>query len=277
MNPVATTLVSPDGAQLRYQTLGHGPGLIVLPGALAEAADFAAFARELAPRFTVHVLDRRGHGASDPQCADYRIEQERDDVLALQAQTQSRYLFGHSFGGLVALEAAHANPRFAHVAVYEPGVSIDGSVPIGWALQAQAQLARGEEFDAFVTFARGVNPESAGKLPRWAFKLILRAAMRAPERAQKGRLLGAAIREHAEAARLDNSYAAYREIPADVLLMIGGRGPTTATAAATAAALAGVIPRARVVPLPRLDHFGPEHHPADVARLLLDAVGRAQH
>ena len=91
------------------------------------AADYATFARALSEHFTVHTIERRGRGESGPQGDDYSIVKECEDVLALQAETGAALLVGHSYGGLVALEVARNNKTFSKIAVYEPGVSIDGS------------------------------------------------------------------------------------------------------------------------------------------------------
>jgi pimeloyl-ACP methyl ester carboxylesterase len=230
--PMRTDIVvSADGTTIAYRTVGKGPAVLIVPGALAVATDFDAFARELAHRLTVHTIERRGRGESGPQGDGYSIERECEDLAALQAATGATFLFGHSFGGLIALEAARANKAFGKVAVYEPGVSIDGSIDTSWAPACQAQLVRGQQLDAFITFARGINPQTTGKAPLWLLRLILPVAIRKREREQKYRLLPAAIREHAEAARLDNTYPHYRDVTADVLLMAGkdatttGRGP----------------------------------------------------
>jgi pimeloyl-ACP methyl ester carboxylesterase len=78
------------------------------------AADYAAFARALAERFTVHTIERRGRGESGPQGDDYSIVKECEDVLAVRAATGASLLVGHSYGGLVALEVTRnheASPR----------------------------------------------------------------------------------------------------------------------------------------------------------------------
>jgi pimeloyl-ACP methyl ester carboxylesterase len=106
-------------------------------------------------------------------------------VAALQAATDATFLFGHSFGGLIALEAARRNKAFGKVAVYEPGVSIDGSIDMSWAPACEAQLARSQHLAAFITFARGINPQTTGKAPRWLLRLILPVAIRKREREQK--------------------------------------------------------------------------------------------
>jgi len=257
-------VVSADGTPISYRSLGNGPAVLVIPGALAVAADLDALARELADRFTVHTIERRGRGESGPQGDDYSIERECEDVAAVQVATGAELLFGHSFGGLVALEAARDSTAFAKVAVYEPGVSIDGSIDMGWAPACQAQLARGEHLDAFITFAQGINPQTTGKAPRRLLRLILPLAIRKRERAQKYRLLPAAIREHAEAARLDNTYPHYRDVTADVLLMAGKDANTTGAGRASQRLLP-VLPNATLTTFPALDHFGPEKKPKQVA------------
>jgi pimeloyl-ACP methyl ester carboxylesterase len=265
--PLATrtdVVVSEDGTAIAYRTVGNGPPVLVVPGALAVANDFEGFARELAERLTVHTTERRGRGESGPQGDDYSIERECEDLAALQAATGARFLFGHSFGGLIAREAARGSKAFEKVAVYEPGVSIGGSIDMSWAPICRAQLARGRQLDAFITFARGINPETTGKAPRWMLRLILPVAIRKREREQKYRLLPAAIREHAEAARLDNTYPHYREVTAEVLLM-AGKDATATGAGRASQSLLPVLSKATLATFPALDHFGPEKKPAQVA------------
>src|SRR5438270_9323065 len=125
-------VLSQDGAKISYLSMGSGPSVLVIPGALSMAADYAAFASALAEHFTVHIIERRGRGESSPQGDDYSMVKECEDVLALQQKTGASFLVAHSFGGLVALEVARNNTAFAKLAVYEPGVSIGGSIPTDW-------------------------------------------------------------------------------------------------------------------------------------------------
>jgi len=100
---------SANGATIHYQTVGSGPPSVVIPGGLSIAADFDAFANVLAESFTVHTIERRGRGRSSPQDAGYSIAVECEDLCTLQKATQATCLFGHSYGGLIALEAARNN------------------------------------------------------------------------------------------------------------------------------------------------------------------------
>jgi pimeloyl-ACP methyl ester carboxylesterase len=243
--------------------VGNGPGLILVPGALAVAADLDALALELAQNFTVHTIERRGRGLSGPQGKDYSIKKECEDIVALQNATDAIYMVGHSFGGFVALEAARNNKSFKKIAAYEPGVSIDGSIPLDWVSKCQEQIDKKHYLDAFTTFARGVNPESAGKAPHWLLRLILPIAMKKKERRQKYELLAGTIREHSESGRLNNTYDNYREISAGTLLMTGKQNESLKN---TTTKLSQVLPQAKVLSFPTFDHFGPEKKPREIAR-----------
>lgn len=260
------TVQSSDGTTISYLSVGSGPAVIVVPGALSLAQDYIAFAHALSEHFTVHTIERRGRGLSGPQGNDYSIVKECEDVLALQQRTGASLLVGHSFGGLVALEVARNNQAFTRVAVYEPGVSIDRSVPIGWVPAYEKKLAEKKELDAFIEFVKGMNPDSAGKAPAWLLKIVLPLFMGSHDLKQKLSLLQESLREHKEVARLDNSYANYREIAAGILLMYGGKGRTAQTEARWKR-LAAVFRQVEIKEFPKLDHFGfNEGAPQDVAR-----------
>ena len=261
-------VLSQDGAKISYLSMGSGPSVLVLPGALSMAADYAAFASALAEHFTVHIIERRGRGLSSPQGDDYSILKEREDVLALQQETGASLLVGHSFGGLVALEVARNNPLLTKIAVYEPGVSIDGSIPMHWMPGYEKKLAEKNYLDAFVEFSLAVGPERARNTSPWLMKLLLPLFLNSHERKLMLGLLPENLREHQEVARLDSSYENYREIPADVLLMYGGKSNTT-WVNTSMERLAAVLPRSETREFPKLDHFGIDKKaPREVARLV---------
>jgi len=88
--PIGTShiVISRDGTKIGYLSVGDGPSVLVIPGVLSMAADYAAFARALSEHFAVHTIERRGRGESGPQGDDYSIVKECEDVLALQARTR---------------------------------------------------------------------------------------------------------------------------------------------------------------------------------------------
>jgi pimeloyl-ACP methyl ester carboxylesterase len=259
------TVRSRDGTTISYRTVGHGPAVIVIPGAMSTADDYAAFADALGETFTVHTIERRGRGRSGPQGDHYGIGKECEDVAALRDETGARYLVGHSYGGLVALEAARNNPALTKLAVYEPGVSVDGLISMTWVPRYRQRLAEGKDLDAFAEFSIATGPQRARKTPRWMMRLVLLLMLRAERRQQLYRLLPANLLEHQEVARLDNTYHNYREVSAPTLLMLGGRSGLTWVAPAIER-LAEVLAASEPREFPKLDHFGPDQKgPREVA------------
>ncbi len=228
-----STVRSSDGTTISYLSVGSGPTVIVVPGALSLANDYTAFARALAEHFTVHTIERRGRGQSGPQGNDYSIVKECEDVLALQRKTGASLLVGHSFGGLVALEAARDNRAFASVAVYEPGVSIDGSIAADWISGYEKKLAENKKLDAFVAFVLAMGPQSARRIPPWLMKRMLPLFMKSHE--------------------LKTTLSLLQE--ASVLLMHGGKGHTP-QADTSMKRLAAVFQCTETREFPALDHFG---------------------
>jgi len=264
-------VLSKDGTKIGYLSVGSGPSVLVVPGVLSMAADYAAFARALAERFTVHTIERRGRGESGPQGDDYSIVKECEDVLAVRAATAASLLVGHSYGGLVALEVARNNDVFTKIAVYEPGVSIDGSMPTDWMPGYEKKLAEKREVDAFVEFVLADAPPRIARTPPWLMKLLVTFLVSFSEwfRQMLG-LLNQNLREWREIARLDSSYQNYREIAAGVLLMYGGKSDSKAVDLAMER-LAATLPHSETREFPRLDHFGIERTaPREVAKAISD-------
>ena len=264
-------VLSKDGTRIGYLSTGGGPSVLVIPGVLSMAADYAAFARHLADHFTVHTIERRGRGESGPQGDDYSIVKECEDVLALQAKTGASLLVGHSYGGLVALEVARNNKAFHNIAVYEPGVSIDGSMSTKWMPGYEKKLAEKKNVDAFVEFTLADAPPRIQRMPPWLMKLLLLVLVNCTRsyRQMLG-LLQQNLREWREIARLDSSCENYREIAGGVLLMYGGKSDSKAVTLAMER-LAAILPPSETKKFPNLDHFGIERTaPREVAKEVSD-------
>ena len=271
------TMRSSDGTTISYLTVGAGPSVIVIPGALSLAIDYAAFAHALAEHFTVHTIERRGRGLSGPQGNDYSITKECEDVLALQQKTGTSLLVGHSFGGLVALEVGRLNQTLTKVAVYEPGVSIEGSIPTDWMPGYEQKQADKKDMDAFIEFIKSMGPESIRKIPTWYMKCLMPFILSSHERKTVLSLLHENLREHKEVARLNNSYENYRQISAGVLLMYGGKNHTP-QADRRMKQLAAVFSRSEMKEFPALDHFGIDKRgPREVARAVSEYFLKEQN
>jgi pimeloyl-ACP methyl ester carboxylesterase len=266
---------SKDGTTISYRSVGDGQPVLVLPGVLSMASDYADFARALAEHFAVHTIERRGRGESGPQGEEYSILKECEDVLTLQQATGASMIVGHSYGGLIALEVARNNDTFTKVAVYEPGVSIDGSMPIDWMPRYEKKLAQNKHLDALVDFTLADAPAHLRKTPHWLMKLFIRLLFIRNRSARTMlSLLHQNAREWKEIARLDGSYENYREITADVLFMYGGKSDSTAVNLVIER-LPAIIPHCETKEFPKLDHFGIERTaPREVAKVVGEYFSR---
>jgi pimeloyl-ACP methyl ester carboxylesterase len=265
---------SRDGTRIGYRSLGAGPhGLIVLGGALRTGEDYLPFARARAQPFAVHVVDRRGRGTSGPQAPDHRLEHECEDLLAVLAATGAEAVFGHSFGGLVALETARRTDVFSRVAVYEPGVSLDGSIPLGWLAPYRERLAADDRRGAFAAMVRqgGFAPRFLTRMPLRYIKLVLRLAIREERWRRIEPLLESSLREHELVAQLDDdNIERFRSITAHVLLLGGSKSPAFLTDELLPG-LASVIPDSTIAILDRLDHLAPDERAPEIpAQRVLD-------
>ena len=242
-------VTSADGTAVEYLSTGGGPPVIVVHGAIGTAASLEPFAAFLAGRHTVHLVQRRGRGGSGPQGDRYCIDRECEDIEAVRAATGTRLIFGHSFGGLVALRAACGSAAYDAVAVYEPAVSVNGSIPADWTGRARQEVMAGAGFEAFITFIRGVNPDQTGRVPRRLLRVILQHAIPRAEMRQNLAVMPEVITEHVEVGRLDGRLADYRDVAAATLIM-RGKGRDTSRQAVALAQLAETIPHAETMTYP---------------------------
>jgi pimeloyl-ACP methyl ester carboxylesterase len=259
-----STVLSKDGTVIGYKSMGNGPDIILLPGLLSRSDDFTRFAQELADSFTVHAIDRRGRGQSGPQGSEYSIRKECEDLMAVQEATGAAFLFGHSFGGLVALETARTNNPFKKIALYEPGVSINKSIPITWLPPYEKALNENDTLKAFAVFVRATAPvKSARIMPLWYLKFILRM-MHSHWSNMKG-LQRENLNEYKEIGRLDSSYGNYSSIESDTLLIAGGKSKEAVQAMRL---LDQTMPNTKTMVIPKLGHRAPldQHKPAAVAQ-----------
>ncbi len=123
-------VTSKDGTLIAFDQSGQGPALILVAGASATRQAEASLAATLAPNFTVFAYDRRGRVDSG-DTAPYAVEREVEDIEALIDEAGGQaFVFGHSSGAILALEAARLLPtKITGLALYEPPFIIDDSRP----------------------------------------------------------------------------------------------------------------------------------------------------
>jgi pimeloyl-ACP methyl ester carboxylesterase len=111
---------SSDGTVIAFDHSGTGPPLILVVGAFSDRSSTKTLASGLGSHFTVYEYDRRGRGDSGDTTV-YSVEREVDDLAAVvEATGGSAFVFGHSSGGALTLEAAARGVPVRSLAVYEP-------------------------------------------------------------------------------------------------------------------------------------------------------------
>lgn len=149
------TVVSLDGTAIAYERTGHGPPLVLIHGTGRDRSHWTHSLPELTRHATAYAIDRRGRGKSGD--ADrYAIEREAEDVLALiDAIGKPPFLLGHSYGAIVALEAALRTDRLQGLILYEPPLSVGADqVPPELGDKLEALMATGDREAVLVTFLR---------------------------------------------------------------------------------------------------------------------------
>jgi pimeloyl-ACP methyl ester carboxylesterase len=151
------TVTSKDGTTIAFDQMGQGPSLILVGGATTTRADAALVSAALASYFTVFAYDRRGRGDSG-DTPPYVVEREVEDIESLLDEAGGTgFLYGHSSGAILALEAALLHSaKVTKMALYEPPFIIDDSrAPVGDMVSSlNALLAsgrRGEAVEYFMT------------------------------------------------------------------------------------------------------------------------------
>lgn len=267
------TLHLPNNEPLTYDTIGSGPGLVVIHGTARQANDYVPLAQQLASHFTVHLLNRRGRGGSTAQGPHFSLDQERDDVIALLEATQSPYLFGHSFGGLVALRVALAYKKLEKLAVYEPALSIDGSITIDWLPDFERALRAADYVAAETIFLKGMGGST---MPAEQLTALAEAIVHSPMWPAMQQLLPTLAPEVRAAHGADNMEAMFQDITIPTLLLTGTAGDNIASQRLDRRkraidALAAIIPKNTFKELPGLGHNAPDMDaPEIIAQALTD-------
>src|SRR6266498_4229616 len=164
--PLTHQIISLDGTVIGYRQIGAGPGLVILHGGGRASQHYLQLAESLADAYTVYIPDRRGRGLSGRIGEGYTMTKACEDVNALMQATGTELIFGHSGGGLIGLEAA-LTFHVATLMLYEPAVSINGSLPTAWLPGFEQALNKNNPTDAMAIFLRALDMNWMSKLPRW--------------------------------------------------------------------------------------------------------------
>jgi pimeloyl-ACP methyl ester carboxylesterase len=264
------TVVEVSDGTIGCHSIGAGPGVVIVHGAMQSGLSQADLARLLAERHEVHLMDRRGRGASTaPLSTDPAREVE--DVRALVAATGSRRVLGVSSGALLAARFALTDHSLDRLVLFEPPLSIGDSMRLA-RVAAFDEAMDGEDLARAMAVAMRISEMG----PPWMFRMpvpLLAAASR--------RMLSEEVRPLALGLAAD--LAIVRENADRVADFTGIDTPTLVLSGAAtrpylrgaAAALAATIPTARHVIVGGQGHAATQNRdqfgaPDAVAPALLD-------
>ena len=183
--------------------------------------------------------------------------------------TGAPFIFGHRYGGLVALEAA-VEDLPGKLALYEPGISIRGSLPVEWLPGFEAALGRSDHAGAMAIMIKTLGMLPQGRaVPLWALRAFIRllSTRGGEDWAGTVECLPTLPSEVREVHRLDSTAERYRSISCDVLVMAGESSP--AYLRESTRELAAILPHAQLLTFPKLGHNAPDlEAPARIAEQL---------
>ncbi|HUB49498.1 MAG TPA: alpha/beta hydrolase [Acetobacteraceae bacterium] len=253
--------LSSDGTTIACDSRGSGPDILLVHGSGASNTFWRPVLPALEALFTVHAMDRRGHGASGDAPA-YDMEREYEDVAACVAacQAQPVAVVAHSFGALCALGACRFGARIGRLVLYEPPIPVNDAsyYPPGIIPAMRAALAAGDAAATLSVFLAGVHGMKQQDIAR-----LRRLASWRGQLAAAPRLL----RELEAVHDFRFVPADYAEWQVPTLLLLGGDSPPQYRA--TAALLHASLPASRIAVLPGQSHEAVRQAPAMFADTVL--------
>lgn len=241
---------SADGTHIGFERAGSGPPLLLVHGGTADRTRWAPVIPALSRRFTLLIPDRRGRGLSKEEAAGpYAIQREAEDLVAIAESVPGGgtvRVFAHSYGALVAMEAAMRSRAVGAMVLYEPPIPTRGHLVVDDPAMARIaeRLEAGDREGALVRFYTDVirlPPEAVEPMkatPVWSARVAAVHTILREGDAIRGWVL--------DAARL-------REIQGPVRLLLGTA--TTPSLDAATRALAGAMPSWEVVLLDGQGHL----------------------
>jgi pimeloyl-ACP methyl ester carboxylesterase len=275
---------SRDGTRIGYHTVGHGPGLVLVQGAMGTAQNFVQLAGALASDFRIHVPDRRGRGLSAlPFTEAHSIQRDVDDIASLLRETGARFVFGLSSGAIITLAALTALPEIQRAVLYEPPL-YPGPAPAEAIARFNEEIERGQLDAAMVTMMGvvGLGPGVLAVTPRPLLRLASKAVLALDRRRVRGpyaplhELLPAMRFDFRAVQQMAGQLGALASVTTDVLLLGGSKSPRYLRDALVA--LEQALPRRRRLELAGLDHSAPWNldrggRPEVVAKAIRELLG----
>lgn len=257
------TVLSTDGTRIAFDRVGAGPHLVLVHGTGRDRGYWSRSIPALTEQATVYAVDRRGRGGSG-DADDYAIEREVEDVLTvINAVPERVHLLGHSYGAILALEAALRAIPLASLILYEPPMSVGADrVPHDLGDRLAALVAAGDREAVLETFLR--------EGPRYPPEVIAMQRSR-PDWSERLAYAHTLARETQAVPRYVFDRTRVAKVTVPTLLILGSESPPFFRQAIET--LHAAIPHSHLVVLPGQHHNAMETAP----ELFAETVHRFLH
>ncbi|HLW02386.1 MAG TPA: alpha/beta hydrolase [Ktedonobacterales bacterium] len=277
------TVTSQDGTSIGYYQYGHGPGIVLVQGAMGSAQNFSHLAEALSDTFTVYAPDRRGRGLSPlPYRQDHTIQRDVEDLEALLVKTGTRHVFGLSSGAVIVLAAALSSKTIQKLAVFEPPLFETTPLPTAEVARFDRAMAQGNLGAALTAAGKAVQlVPIMNYIPGWLLTFMSNRMLASEAKRPKGDEL--TLREltlslpydFRDIVEMHGALKRFSAIQTETLLLGGSKSPAYLTRDLDA--LEKVLPHVTRMEFPGLGHAAswdydkqrnPTGNPETVAREL---------
>ncbi|MGZ4090451.1 MAG: alpha/beta fold hydrolase [Bacteroidia bacterium] len=269
MTEIQKYLISNDGTKIGYRQIGNGDGLIIVHGTGRISQSYQRLALALADNFTVYTYDRRGRGLSGPLTTDHSITKEVEDLVALSLEAKAKYIFGHSFGGVISLQASTLC-EIKKLAVYEPPISIDNSIPDNWLSEFEDAISRNKKVKAMTIFLKALPPPDISSFPKWTLTLLVYAVKfmerNKNEESKMLNLLYTIPPDMRIVKQLEPIVEKYKDVTTPTLLMSGTKSQEFFQQSVKF--LGQILPTAQTEIFEGFDHYSPEEKVQEISKKL---------
>lgn len=269
MTEIQKHIISNDGNTIGYRQIGKGEGLIIVHGTGRNSQSYQKLALTLADNFTVYTYDRRGRGLSGSLTADHSITKEVEDLVALSTATKAKYIFGHSFGGVISLQAATLC-EIKKIALYEPPISINNSIPDYWLPDFEDAISKNKKVKAMTIFLKALPPPDINSFPKWTLPLLVYAVKfmerNKNEESKMLNLLYTIPPDMRIVKQLESIVEKYKDITTPILLMTGTKSQEIFQQSVKF--LEQILPTSQTKIFEGFDHYSPEEKVQEISKTI---------
>lgn len=253
------SVTSKDGTRIGYKSIGNGPGLVLVQGAMGTIDQFTQLAEELAKSFTVYLPERRGRGISPKTyTVDYTVEQDIEDLEALLNKTEARYVFGLSSGGIITLQAALQIASIKKIAVYEPALFVDG-LPTKVLNRFKKDMAENNIADALVVSMKAaqMGPPALNYIPTSLLAVLTNQLLKKEANKPESKRFWTNVAPTLQfdfnvVEEMSSKWQTFKDIKVEVLLLGGSKSPKYLHKALDT--LEKTVPNSKRIEFEGLDH-----------------------